>query len=64
MSASSASSATASPRSGSPVAVTVIGGPTALLEWAGLRLLLDPTFDPPTVYGDGPKTCRRPRPRP
>lgn len=40
--------------SGSPVAVTVVGGPTALLEWAGLRLLLDPTFDPPTVYGDGP----------
>jgi len=39
---------------GSPVAVTVVGGPTALLEWAGLRLLLDPTFDPPTVYGPGP----------
>lgn len=31
------------------LAVTVVGGPTALLEWAGLRLLLDPTFDPPTV---------------
>lgn len=35
------------------LAVTVVGGPTALLEWAGLRLLLDPTFDPPTVYGPG-----------
>ncbi len=58
MSASSSSPATASPRTGSgsasPVAVTVVGGPTALLEWAGLRLLLDPTFDPPTVYGEGP----------
>ncbi|GAA1685870.1 MBL fold metallo-hydrolase [Microcella alkalica] len=39
---------------GSPIAVTVVGGPTALLEWTGLRLLLDPTFDPPTVYGPGP----------
>lgn len=36
-----------------PLAVTVVGGPTALVEWAGLRLLLDPTFDPPTVYGPG-----------
>lgn len=25
---------------------TYIGGPTALLEWGGLRLLTDPTFDP------------------
>ena len=25
--------------------VTLIGGPTALLEYAGLRLLTDPTFD-------------------
>lgn len=59
MSASSASPATASPRSGSRVAVTVIGGPTALLEWAGRRLLLDPTFDPPTVYGDGPNDLQK-----
>jgi len=28
-----------------PLAVTYIGGPTALLECAGLRILLDPTFD-------------------
>lgn len=27
--------------------ITVIGGPTALLEVGGLRLLTDPTFDPP-----------------
>ena len=26
--------------------LTYIGGPTALLEWRGLRLLTDPTFDP------------------
>src|SRR5205823_9473282 len=25
---------------------TYIGGPTALLEWHGLRFLTDPTFDP------------------
>jgi len=30
--------------------VTYVGGPTALLEYAGLRILLDPTFDPPQVY--------------
>src|SRR4051794_11358116 len=27
--------------------LTYIGGPTALIEVAGLRLLTDPTFDPP-----------------
>jgi L-ascorbate metabolism protein UlaG (beta-lactamase superfamily) len=26
--------------------LTYIGGPTALVEWRGLRLLTDPTFDP------------------
>ncbi len=26
--------------------LTYVGGPTALLEWGGLRLLTDPTFDP------------------
>jgi hypothetical protein len=29
------------------VAVRYLGGPTALLEIGGLRLLTDPTFDPP-----------------
>ena len=49
-----ASDPTADPRADpASLAVTVIGGPTALLEWAGLRILLDPTFDPPTVYGPG-----------
>ena len=37
--------------SAASLAVTVVGGPTALLEWAGLRLLLDPTFDAPQRYG-------------
>jgi L-ascorbate metabolism protein UlaG (beta-lactamase superfamily) len=26
--------------------MTYVGGPTALIEWGGLRLLTDPTFDP------------------
>lgn len=29
---------------------TLVGGPTALLEFGGLRLLTDPTFDPPGSY--------------
>jgi L-ascorbate metabolism protein UlaG (beta-lactamase superfamily) len=29
-----------------PVAITYIGGPTALIEIGGVRLLTDPTFDP------------------
>jgi L-ascorbate metabolism protein UlaG (beta-lactamase superfamily) len=36
------------------LAVTLIGGPTALLEYAGLRLLTDPTFDPPGHFGEAP----------
>ncbi len=32
--------------------VTYIGGPTALVEYAGLRILLDPTFDAPRHYPD------------
>lgn len=30
----------------SQIRATYIGGPTILLEWGGLRLLTDPTFDP------------------
>jgi L-ascorbate metabolism protein UlaG (beta-lactamase superfamily) len=26
--------------------LTYVGGPTALIEWGGVRLLTDPTFDP------------------
>jgi len=32
--------------------VTYVGGPTVVLEYAGLRLLTDPTFDPPGSYED------------
>jgi L-ascorbate metabolism protein UlaG (beta-lactamase superfamily) len=39
---------------GAPVtpslAVTLTGGPTILLELGGVRLLVDPTFDPPGEY--------------
>jgi L-ascorbate metabolism protein UlaG (beta-lactamase superfamily) len=31
---------------GRSLRITYVGGPTALLEWGGLRLLTDPTFDP------------------
>jgi L-ascorbate metabolism protein UlaG (beta-lactamase superfamily) len=34
----------------STMTVTYVGGPTAVLEYAGLRILLDPTFDPPQTY--------------
>lgn len=37
------------------VAIRLLGGPTALLEIAGLRILTDPTFDPP---GDHPVGSR------
>jgi hypothetical protein len=30
--------------------ITLIGGPTALIEANGFRLLTDPTFDPPGEY--------------
>ena len=33
-------------------AVTYIGGPTAVFEYAGLRILTDPTFDEPQTYAD------------
>ena len=33
-------------------AITYIGGPTAILEYAGLTIVTDPTFDPPTTYAE------------
>lgn len=36
-----------------PVPVRVLGGPTALINYAGLRLLTDPTFDEPQTYENG-----------
>lgn len=42
------------------LAITYIGGPTALLEFAGLRFLTDPTFDPAgSEYKSGPATLRK-----
>ncbi|OZB83720.1 MBL fold metallo-hydrolase [Microbacterium sp. 13-71-7] len=35
------------------VTLTLIGGPTAIIEYAGLRLLTDPTFDAPRTYEGG-----------
>jgi L-ascorbate metabolism protein UlaG (beta-lactamase superfamily) len=35
------------------VKLTLVGGPTALLEYAGLRWLTDPTFSPPGEYAGG-----------
>jgi hypothetical protein len=32
------------------VTLTLVGGPTVLIEVDGLRLLTDPTFDPPRSY--------------
>jgi L-ascorbate metabolism protein UlaG (beta-lactamase superfamily) len=37
----------------SMMTVTYVGGPTAILEYAGLRILLDPTFDSPQTYPSG-----------
>lgn len=39
-----------------PIEIRLIGGPTALLEIGGLRILTDPTFDPP---GDHPIGSRK-----
>ena len=33
--------------------LTLIGGPTVLIEFDGFRLLTDPTFDPPGEYQGG-----------
>lgn len=41
------------------VRVTLIGGPTALLEVGGLRLLTDPTFSPPGAYTSGAVTLTK-----
>ena len=34
----------------STTTLTYLGGPTAVLEWAGLRIITDPTFDAPQRY--------------
>ncbi|RTL50904.1 MAG: MBL fold metallo-hydrolase [Bradyrhizobiaceae bacterium] len=40
--------------SASELNLTLIGGPTVLIEYDGIRLLTDPTFDPPGLYREGP----------
>jgi L-ascorbate metabolism protein UlaG (beta-lactamase superfamily) len=37
----------------STLTVLLVGGPTAVLDYAGLRLLTDPTFDPPGEQAGG-----------
>jgi L-ascorbate metabolism protein UlaG (beta-lactamase superfamily) len=42
------------------IRITYIGGPTVLLEFGGLRLLTDPTFDPAgEEYTTGPVTLQK-----
>lgn len=36
-----------------PLTLTLVGGPTAVIDYAGLRLLTDPTFDAPQTYPGG-----------
>jgi len=33
-------------------AITYVGGPTAIFEYAGLTIVTDPTFDPPMTYAE------------
>ncbi len=43
-----------------PLLLTYIGGPTAIIEFAGVRLLTDPTFDPAGgEYSSGAATLRK-----
>jgi len=37
----------------STLTFTYIGGPTAVIEYAGTRFITDPTFDAPQTYDDG-----------
>ncbi|WCN79404.1 MBL fold metallo-hydrolase [Micromonospora sp. LH3U1] len=39
--------------------VHAIGGPTAVLDYAGSRVVLDPTFDEPRTYQNGPVTATK-----
>lgn len=36
---------------GTGITLTLLGGPTAVIDYAGLRFVTDPTFDPPASYG-------------
>ncbi|MEU4473197.1 MBL fold metallo-hydrolase [Micromonospora sp. NPDC023888] len=39
--------------------VRIIGGPTAVLDYAGSQVVLDPTFDEPRTYQNGPVTATK-----
>ena len=41
------------------ITITLIGGPTALIEAGGFRFLTDPTFDPPGDYAMPRVTLRK-----
>jgi L-ascorbate metabolism protein UlaG (beta-lactamase superfamily) len=41
------------------ITMTLVGGPTMLIDFAGVRLLTDPTFDPPGTYAAGPVTLTK-----
>jgi L-ascorbate metabolism protein UlaG (beta-lactamase superfamily) len=46
--------------SNNQIKITYIGGPTAMIEMGGLKLLTDPTFDPAeTFYPSGPVTLHK-----
>jgi L-ascorbate metabolism protein UlaG (beta-lactamase superfamily) len=47
------------PRERAPVSVQYLGGPTAILELGGARLLIDPTFDPPGTYPIGERALTK-----
>jgi L-ascorbate metabolism protein UlaG (beta-lactamase superfamily) len=42
-----------------PVTVRYVGGPTAVLEAGGVRMVIDPTFDPPGRYPLGSRALQK-----
>lgn len=42
-----------------PIEITLIGGPTVMLEINGIRLVTDPTFAPPGPYSSGAITLEK-----
>jgi L-ascorbate metabolism protein UlaG (beta-lactamase superfamily) len=56
MNASSSLSGSPATHALASITVQLVGGPTALIEIGGLRLLTDPTFDPPGDHPVGRRT--------
>ena len=42
-----------------PIAFTMLGGPSVLIEYAGARFLIDPTFDAPGEYPIGTRALTK-----